>query len=125
MIQVSNIPAMQTRTNLIDFIIFTLMIFNKSAMNGPPMIHVRSNDLILSVKKRPYVCLLNPCFFSIWNVEYNSKGSEELANEEEECVPPQRAPFGYPNKSPDRYSNYHGFEALRFHTRWRAVEVAQ
>ena len=37
---------------------------------GPPMITVRARDLTLSAKNRPRVCLLNPCFFSIRNVEY-------------------------------------------------------
>ena len=41
---------------------------------GPPMITVRARDLTLSAKNRPRVCLLNPCFFSIRNVEYWTMG---------------------------------------------------
>ena len=45
---------------------------------GPPMITVRDRDLTLSAKNRPRVCLLNPCFFSIRNVEYWSIGKGQV-----------------------------------------------
>ena len=55
----------------------TLMIFNKIATNGPPITHVNTKDLILSVKKSIGVCLLNPCFFSIRKVEYYTPKKEQ------------------------------------------------
>lgn len=56
----------------------TLMICKSNAKKGTPMTNVSIKDLILSEKNNPRVCLLKPCFLSIWKVEYNSKGSDVM-----------------------------------------------